>query len=157
MCAVNIQDHISAGGLGALLMPELPASVDAIRAAAVQTLRDAAADERLSARLAVVGATVAIELRGHPDAAFAVRMEHDAIAVVDDAEDERADISLVMDPIDLHELFAGGPHLPMKIARGHVTYTGQVRRFLRIVPILAHMGPRYESHLAAAQEREDEL
>jgi len=157
MCAVNAPDHISAGGLGALLMPELPASVAAIRAAAVQTLRDAAADERLSARLAVVGATVTIELRGHPDATFAVRMEHDAIAVVDDAGDARADIRLDMDPIDLHELFAGGLHLPMKIARGQVTYTGQVRRFLRVVPILAHMGPGYASHLAAAQGLEDGL
>jgi hypothetical protein len=156
MCAVNVQDHISAGGAGMLLMPELPASVAAIRAAAVETLSDAAADERLSARLAVVGATVAIELRGHPDVTFVVRMEQDAIAVLD-GDDERTDIRLVMDPVDLHEVFAGGLHLPMKIARGQVTYTGQVRRFLRIVPILAHMGPVYESHLAETQEREEEL
>lgn len=139
-----------------LLMPELPASVDAIRAAAVATLSDAAADERLSARLAVVGATVAIELRGHPEATFVVRMEPGAIAL-SDGDDERTDVGLVMDPIDLHELFAGGLHLPMKIARGQVTYTGQVRRFLRVIPILAHMGPAYEAHLAEAQEREEEL
>lgn len=138
-----------------LLMPELPASVDAIRAAAVATLNDAAADERLSARLAVVGATVALELRGHPDATIVVRMEHGAIAIVD-GDDERADVRLAMDPGDLHELFAGGLHLPVKIARGQVTYTGQVRRFLRIIPILAHMGPDYEAHLAQAREREDE-
>ncbi len=140
-----------------LLMPELPASVDAIRAAVVATLSDAAADGRLSTRLAVVGATVAIELRGHPDATIVVRMEHDAIAVLDGDDDERTDIRLVMDPIDLHELFAGGLHLPMKIARGQVTYTGQARRFLRVIPILAHMGPAYEAHLAEAHEREEEL
>jgi hypothetical protein len=128
-----------------LLMPELPAPVDAIRAAAVATLTDA-----------VVGATVALELRGHPDATIVVRMEHDAIAVVDGGG-ERADIRLVMDPADLHEMFAGGLHLPMKIARGQVTYTGQVRRFLRVIPILAHMGPAYEAHLAGEQEREEEL
>ena len=139
-----------------LLMPELPASVAAIRAAAVQTLSAAAADERLSARLAVVGATVAIELRGHPDATIVVRMEPDAIAI-SDGDDERTDIRLVMDPIDLHELFAGGLHLPMKIAREQVTYTGQVRRFLRVIPILAHMGPVYEAHLGEAHEREEEL
>ena len=137
-------------------MPELPASVEAIRAAAVETLTDAAADERLSARLAVVGATVALELRGHPDATIVVQMEHDAIAIVD-GDDERTDIRLVMDPVDLHEVFAGGLHLPMKIARGQVTYTGQVRRFLRVIPILAHMGPVYEAHLAEAHEREEEL
>jgi hypothetical protein len=139
-----------------LLMPELPASVEAIRAATVATLTDAAADGRLSARLAVVGATVAIELRGHPDATIVVRMEHGAIAILD-GDDERTDIRLAMDPIDLHELFAGGLHLPMKIAREQVTYTGQVRRFLRVIPILAHMGPVYETHLGEAHEREEEL
>jgi hypothetical protein len=43
----------------------------------------------------------------------------------------------------------------MKIARGQVTYTGQVRRFLRVIAILANMAPVYESHLAEARERED--
>jgi hypothetical protein len=135
-------------------MPERPASAAAIRTAAAETLNDAAADERLSARLAVVGATVAIELRGHPDATLVVRMEHDAIEILD-GEEAGTEIRLTMDPIDLHELFAGGLHLPMKIARGQVTYTGQVRRFLRVIAILAHMGHVYESHLAEAQEREE--
>jgi alkyl sulfatase BDS1-like metallo-beta-lactamase superfamily hydrolase len=128
--------------------------VSAIRAAAVETLYDAAADEYLSTRLAVVGATVAIELRGHPDATIVVRMEHGAIAVLD-GDDPDADIRLTMDPIDLHEMFAGGLHLPMKIARGQVTYTGQVRRFLRVIAILAQMGQVYESHLGEVQGREE--
>jgi hypothetical protein len=153
---VNFQDDIGTGGRSAVLMPDRPASAPAaaIRAAAVQTLRDAAGDERLSRRLAVVGAIVAIELRGHPDATFAVRMEDGAIAILDEG-DPRADIRLTMDPVDLHELFAGGLHLPMKIARGRVTYTGQVRRFLRVIAILAEMGQVYERHLAEAQEREE--
>jgi hypothetical protein len=158
---VNVQDLIGAGSMGAVLMPERPASpspsADAIREAAVHTLCDAAADERLSKSLGVVGAIVAIELRGHPDATLVVRMEPDAIAVLDDAGERRPDIRLSMDPVDLHELFAGGLHLPMKIARGQVSYTGQVRRFLRVIAILAHMGPVYERHLGEAQEREAEL
>jgi hypothetical protein len=139
-------------------MPERPGSpsADAIREAAVQTLRDAAADARLSTSLGVVAATVAIELRGHPDATLVVRMEPDAIAVLDDDDGQRTDIRLSMDPIDLHELFAGGLHLPMKIARGQVSYTGQVRRFLRVIAILAEMGQVYERHLGEAQEREEE-
>jgi hypothetical protein len=144
--------------MGAVLVPERPAfpspSADAIREAAAQTLCDAAADERLRTSLGVVRATVAIELRGHPDATLVVRMEPDAIAVLDD--DSPTDIRLGMEPIDLHELFAGGLHLPMKIARGQVTYTGQVRRFLRVIAILAQMGPVYERHLGEAQEREEE-
>jgi hypothetical protein len=144
-------------GRGAVLMPERPASpsADAIRAAAAETLCDAAADERLSTSLGVVAATVAIELRGHPDATLVVRMEPDAIAVLDD-DDSPTDIHLTMDPIDLHELFAGGLHLPMKIARGQVSYTGQVRRFLRVIAILAEMGQVYERHLGEAQEREEQ-
>jgi hypothetical protein len=145
-------------GMGAVLMPERPAfpSADAIREAAVRTLRDAAADERLSTSLGVVAATVAIELRGHPGATLVVRMEPDAIAVLDDDDDQRTDIRLSMEPIDLHELFAGGLHLPMKIARGQVSYTGQVRRFLRVIAILAEMGQVYERHLGEAQEREEQ-
>jgi hypothetical protein len=151
---VNVLEYMGASGRGAVVMPERPASAAAIRAAAAETLNDAAADERLSARLAVVGATVAIELRGHADATLVVRMEDDAIEILD-GDDAGTDIRLTMDPIDLHELFAGGLHLPMKIARGQVTYTGQVRRFLRVIAILARMGHVYESHLAEAQEKED--
>ena len=157
---MNVQDLIGAGSMGAVLMPERPAfpspSADAIREAAAHTLGDAAADEHLSKRLGVVGATVAIELRGHPDATLVVRMEDDAIAVLEDDDDPPVDIRLSMDPIDLHELFAGGLHLPMKIARGQVSYTGQVRRFLRVIAILAGMGQVYERHLGEAQEREEE-
>jgi hypothetical protein len=151
---VNVQEYIGGSGRGAAVMAERPASAAAIRAAAAATLDDAAADERLGARLAVVGATVAIELRGHPDETLVVRMEQDAIAILD-GDEPRADIRLSMEPIDLHELFAGGLHLPMKIGRGQVTYTGQVRRFLRVIAILANMAPVYESHLAEAQEREE--
>jgi hypothetical protein len=152
---VNVQEYTGGSGRGATLMPDRPASAAAIRAAAAETLNAAAADERLSARLAVVGATVAIELRGHPDETLVVRMEHGAIAVLD-GDDTHIDIHLEMDPTDLHELFAGGLHLPIKIARGHVAYTGQVRRFLRVIAILAHMGPIYESHLAEAQEQAED-
>jgi alkyl sulfatase BDS1-like metallo-beta-lactamase superfamily hydrolase len=151
---VNVLEYMGGTGRGAVAMPERPASAAAIRAAAAETLDDAAADERLSARLAVVGATVAIELRGHPDETLVVRMEQGAIAILD-GDEPRADIRLSMDATDLHELFAGGLQLPMKIARGQVTYTGQVRRFLRVIAILANMAPVYESHLAEARERED--
>jgi hypothetical protein len=133
-------------------MSERPVSAAAIRAASVQTFSDAAADARLSTRLAVVGATVAIELRGHPDATFAVRLAHDTITIVD-GDEPGPDIRFTMDPIDLHELFAGGLHLPLKIARGQVTYTGQARRFLRVIAILAQMGSVYELHLGEAHER----
>jgi hypothetical protein len=60
-----------------------------------------------------------------------------------------------MDAVDLHELFAGGLHLPMKIADGQVTFTGQVRRFLRICAILVQMKPAYLARLVEARASDE--
>jgi len=137
-----------------LAVAEPPApSAAAIRSAALETLHDAAADERLSARLAVVGAAVAIELRGRPSDTFVLRMLDGSIAIAEDAGTP-ADVRITMDAVDLHELFAGGLHLPMKIAQGDVAFTGQVRRFLRVAAILARLRDRYLEHLEAAGSTE---
>jgi hypothetical protein len=131
-----------------------PASACAIRAAATKTLLDAADDKGISARLAVVGASVAIELRQLTDETFVIRMADGAVAVRD-GDDPHADIRLSMDAVDLHELFAGGLHLPMKIADGQVTFTGQVRRFLRICAILVQMKPAYLARLVEARASDE--
>lgn len=151
---MNVQDHIVVGAGGAIAMPERVASAHAISAAAAETLLDAAGDEKVSARLAVVGASVAFELRGHPDETFVLRMGDGAVAVLE-GDDPHADIRISMDAVDLHELFVGGLHLPMKIADGQVTFTGPVRRFLRICAIVAQMKPAYLARLDEARADEE--
>lgn len=131
-------------------MTDIQPPAEAIRAAAIETLHDAAADASLSQRLGVVGASVAIELGDRPDTTFVVRFADGSVAV-HEGDDPRADIRLEMTHTDLHELFSGGLHLPMKIARGQVGYSGQVRRFLRITAILADMGEAYAVRLREAR------
>lgn len=151
---MNVQGHMAVGAAGAVAVPDRPASAHAIRTAATETLLGAAGDRDISARLAVVGASVAIELRGHPDETFVARMADGAVAVLE-GDDPHADVRLTMDAMDLHELFVGGLHLPMKIAEGQVAFSGQVRRFLRICAILVQMKPAYLAHLDEARADEE--
>lgn len=122
----------------------------AILDAAAATLEEAAADPQRATRLAVVGTTVAFDVRDLPGDPLVVRLGPDAVAV-DDAGGP-AEIRLELDAVDVHEMFAGGLHLPMKIAAGRVGYEGPVRRFLRVAPVVAGLRTVYAGHLAAARQ-----
>jgi hypothetical protein len=100
--------------------------------AAMQT---AAGDPNLSRKLARADTTIRITLADDPDLGVTLLLDRTPIEVVDAAP---AEVALSIASVDLDRLCSPEFHLAMAIARGRVQYTGNVRRFLRVTPIVRH-------------------
>jgi hypothetical protein len=96
----------------------------------------AAGDPRLSHALARANTTVRLELADDDDLAVALLLDRNPIEVVDG--DTRCDVELSIASVDLDRLCSPDFHLAMAIARGRVQYQGDVRRFLRVTPVVRH-------------------
>jgi hypothetical protein len=97
----------------------------------------AAHDPILSPVLARAGATVRIELADDPELSVTLLLDRDPVEVVD-GSDEPADVEISIVSVDLARLYSPDFHLSMAIARGRVGYTGLVRKFLRVTPVVRH-------------------
>jgi hypothetical protein len=96
----------------------------------------AARDERLSSVLARAKTTVRIELADDPDLSVTLMLDRDPIEVVPSALPAEVEISIVS--VDLARLYSPDFHLAMAISRGRVGYTGPVRKFLQVTPVVRH-------------------
>jgi hypothetical protein len=100
--------------------------------AAMQT---AAGDPNLSRKLARAATTIRITLADDPDLGVTLLLDRTPIEVVEEAP---AEVDLSIASVDLDRLCSPEFHLAMAIARGRVQYTGNVRKFLRVTPIVRH-------------------
>jgi hypothetical protein len=100
-----------------------------------EAIEAASRDESLSHVLGRANTTVRIELADDPSLAITLLLDRQPIEVVD-AQD--AEIQMKIISVDLARLYSPDFHLAMSIARGRVTYTGPVRKFLRISPVVRH-------------------
>jgi hypothetical protein len=100
--------------------------------AAMQT---AAGDANLSKKLARADTTIRITLADDPDLGVTLLLDRTPIEVVAEAP---AEVALSIASVDLDRLCSPEFHLAMAIARGRVQYTGNVRKFLRVTPIVRH-------------------
>jgi hypothetical protein len=96
----------------------------------------AAEDPRLSKTLARAGATIRIELLDDPDLSVTLLLDRTPIEVVDGTTS--ADVNLSIASVDLDRLCSPDFHLAMAIVRGRVQYEGDVRKFLRVTPVVRH-------------------
>jgi hypothetical protein len=93
-------------------------------------------DREMSKVLARANATVRIELMDEPDLFVTLLLDRDPIEVVE--ADVGADIEMSIVSVDLARLYSPDFHLAMAIQRGRVGYTGPVRKFLRVSPVVRH-------------------
>jgi hypothetical protein len=100
------------------------------------TMEAAARDERLSRVLARAGTTVRVELADDPELSVTLLLDRDPVELVD--SDEPAEVEIAIVSVDLARLYSPDFHLAMAIARGRVGYTGPVRKFLRVTPVVRH-------------------
>jgi hypothetical protein len=96
----------------------------------------AAQDERLSSVLARAHSTVRIELADDPELSVTLLLDRNPIEVVQ--TDEAAEVEISIVSADLARLYSPDFHLAMAISRGRVGYTGPVRKFLRVTPVVRH-------------------
>jgi hypothetical protein len=99
-------------------------------------METAAADPRLTHRLARANTTVHLALADEPDLDVTLLLDREPIEVVDG--DTPADVDVTIASVDLDRLCSPDFHLAMAIARGRVHYEGNVRRFLRVTPVVRH-------------------
>jgi hypothetical protein len=99
-------------------------------------MEGARSDERMSRVLARARTTVRIELADEPELSVTLLLDRDPIEIVDSAESAEVEISIVS--VDLARLYSPDFHLAMAIARGRVGYSGPVRKFLRVTPVVRH-------------------
>jgi hypothetical protein len=89
-------------------------------------------DSAAGARAALADTTVRIDLSD----GYAVTLFLDREPVELDTAEYDAEIALAMTTPQLEQLIRGELALAMEIAHGRIAYSGPLRKFLRIVPIL---------------------
>ncbi|MHB8691280.1 MAG: ATP-binding cassette domain-containing protein [Solirubrobacteraceae bacterium] len=107
-------------------------------------IEDAASDPELSGRLSLAETTVECVLADDPDLSVTLLFDRDPVEVRRN-HDSSAEITLRIASFDLQHLASEDFRLPMAIARGRVTASGPVRKFLRVVPVLGPIGTRYSA------------
>jgi hypothetical protein len=93
-------------------------------------------DERLSRVLRRAATTVRIELADDPELWVTLLLDRDPVEVVADERAAEVEISIVS--VDLARLYSPDFHVAMAITRGRVGYTGPVRKFLQVTPVVRH-------------------
>ena len=95
----------------------------------------AAADEFIGARLSHAQTTLEVHLVDtQPELSFTLLADREPVEMVRGSAGD-AEVRLFATMKDTVAFFAGELHLAMAIARGDVTYSGPVRKILRVIPI----------------------
>jgi len=101
----------------------------------MRVLEAGAADEFIGPRLSSADASMEVHLVDtDPELSFSVLADREPAEMVPGGTGD-ADVHLYATMADAIAFFAGQMHLAMAIAKGRVTYTGPVRKILRIIPI----------------------
>jgi hypothetical protein len=103
-------------------------------------MQAAGRDPQMSRVLRRGDTTVRIELADDPDLSLRLLFDRDPIECIkgDAPGDEPAEVEIAIVSADLARLCSPDFHLSMAITRGRVGYTGPVRKFLRVTPVVRH-------------------
>jgi putative sterol carrier protein len=96
-------------------------------------------DPATSARVALADTRVRIELSD--GLAFTLYLDREPVEMGE--ADDQAEIALAMTATQLEKLIHGELALAMEIAHGRIAYSGPVRKFLRVVPILRRVAQEW--------------
>jgi hypothetical protein len=102
----------------------------------VAAMEVAAEDKHLSSVLVRADTTVRVELADDPDLFVTLLLDREPIEVTDAQVPAEVELSIVS--ADLSRLYSPDFHLAMAIARGRVGYSGPVRKFLQVTPVVRH-------------------
>jgi putative sterol carrier protein len=95
-------------------------------------------DPAAGARVALADTKVRIKLSDGAGYAFTLYLDREPVELGE--ADPDAEIVLAMTASQLEQLTRGDLALAMEIAHGRIAYSGPVRKFLRIIPILRAAG-----------------
>lgn len=96
----------------------------------------AAAHPKLGRAIARANTTVGITLADDDDLSITLLLDREPVEVVDGGMD--AEVHMRIASVDLDRLRSPDFHLSMAIVRGRVQYDGDIRKFLRVTPVVRH-------------------
>jgi hypothetical protein len=119
--------------------PDPRAVLTAIR----DVLLDAIEDPDVLRRMTAAETVVEIRLTDTAQT-LTLMLDREPIEAVDhEVPDAEVHLSITSD--DLRRVLSGEVHLPVLILRGKASYSGPVRKFLRVVPIISTMSDLYRT------------
>ena len=102
----------------------------------VATLTAVLADEDVAFRLGRARVTARLALTDLPDRTITLLFDRSPAAMSIERQSGRPDVTLEMTCADLEGVFTSGEYLPLRILSGTVVFEGEVRKLLRVLPIL---------------------
>jgi hypothetical protein len=103
-----------------------------------EVLEAACADPRVAAKLASAGTSVAIVLADEDDVRATLLLDREPIEIARGAS-VAAESEIRIIGADLKRMCTEEFHLPMAMARGRVQWSGPVRKFLRLAPVIGQI------------------
>jgi hypothetical protein len=123
----------SSGGSGRA--ERVRARTEAILEQFCTALEAASSEPRLAAKLASADTSVVIALADEDDVCATLLLDREPIEIVAGSSGT-AEAEIRIASADLKRLFAEDFHLSMAMARGRVQWSGRVRKFLRLAPVI---------------------
>lgn len=118
----------------------------------VATLEEGSSLKSIAGRLKLADTTIAITLADEPDLSVTLLLDRAPIEIVDGVSD--AESHMWIASVDLNRIWLPDFYLPMAITKGRVRIDGQVRKFLRIVPILRELAGNHRDIVASLRREE---
>lgn len=106
-------------------------------------------------RLALAQTVVHVEITDADNLTMTLLLDREPIEIVPGGNGE-AEVELYIKSRDLDRFWAGDLHLAMALAEGQVEYSGPVRKFLRVVPIMLRLTPNYREMTGRDVEASDD-
>lgn len=114
-----------------------------VRDAFLRMIARLAEEPRVAPRLALAGVVAQINFSDAPGVSLVLRLNGEPIEATA-GDDPRAEVVLDARTADVVAFWRGEYHLAMGIARGEVSYSGPVRKLLRVVPIARSMSHHFD-------------
>jgi hypothetical protein len=106
----------------------------------------------LGSRMKLAATTITVTLADESDLSVTLLLDRDPIEVVQGVTDAESRIWIAS--VDLNRIWLPDFYLPMAITKGRVRIDGEVRKFLRIAPILRVLAGTYRKVVASMQTEE---
>lgn len=102
----------------------------------VDAVASALAVEDINQRVMTAGVLVRIDVSDRPVQPILLGFDADPAYVTLEPRAQRADVVLKLASDDLHDTVFRSGELPLRILSGAVPFEGNVRKFLRVLPVL---------------------
>jgi hypothetical protein len=136
--APAIDAYVAGRSFDSRMAARVSAHSEAVMEEFCEALEVACAEERVAAKLASAGTSVTIVLADQDDVRATLMLDGDTVEIARGTALAAASEIRITTP-DLERLFSEEFHLAMAMARGRLAWSGPVRKFLRVAPVISNI------------------